>query len=92
MLDGKTLISEVNKLLNVEISEEDVDTIGGWLLTEKYDIAVGETLTFGPYVFTVKAFDGRQIKRIEVLKKDEENRLKKDEETRLDTPYEASGS
>lgn len=92
LLDGKTLISEVNKLLHVEISEEDVDTIGGWLLTEKYDIAVGETLTFGPYVFAVKAFDGRQIKRIEVLKKDEENSFKKDEEARFDPPYEASGS
>ncbi|MFS0786015.1 hemolysin family protein [Shouchella sp. 1P09AA] len=68
LLDGKTLISDVNKLLHVELNEDEVDTIGGWVLTEKYDIEVGETMIFDDYAFTVKAFDGHQIKLVEVLK------------------------
>ncbi|WP_099304988.1 hemolysin family protein [Bacillus sp. Marseille-P3800] len=68
LLDGKTLISDVNKLLHVELNEDEVDTIGGWVLTEKYDIEVGETMTFADYAFTVKAFDGHQIKLVEVIK------------------------
>lgn len=75
LLDGKTLISDVNKLLNIELSEEEVDTIGGWVLTEKYDIEVGGMMIFGKYQFTVKAFDGHQIKLIEVLKNEQEDSL-----------------
>ncbi|WP_078395220.1 hemolysin family protein [Shouchella patagoniensis] len=75
LLDGKTLISDVNKLLNIELSEEEVDTIGGWVLTEKYDIEVGGMMIFGKYQFTVKAFDGYQIKLIEVLKNEQEDSL-----------------
>lgn len=72
LLDGKTLISDVNKLLHVELNEDEVDTIGGWVLTEKYDIEVGETMIFNDYAFTVKAFDGHQIKLVEVLKRSDE--------------------
>ncbi|WP_059105812.1 hemolysin family protein [Shouchella shacheensis] len=72
LLDGKTLITDVNKLLHVNIDEDDVDTIGGWALTEKYDVTVGEEMYVGHFRFTVKAFDGHQIKLIEVLKQEEE--------------------
>ncbi|GAF15527.1 LOW QUALITY PROTEIN: hemolysin [Bacillus sp. JCM 19045] len=84
LLDGKTLISDVNKLLKIQLSEEEVDTIGGWVLTEKYDIEVGEVMIFDGYQFTVKTFDGHQIKLVEVLKNAEEDSF--------EDQYQASGS
>ncbi|TSB45210.1 hemolysin family protein [Alkalicoccobacillus porphyridii] len=68
IIEGKTLISDVNKLLHLELDETDVDTIGGWLLTEKYDIAVNEAMEYDQFTFTVIEFDNHQVKRIEIMK------------------------
>lgn len=35
-MDGKALIEEVNDLLDIAIENEDIDTIAGWLLTQKW--------------------------------------------------------
>ncbi|WZX99550.1 hemolysin family protein [Bacillus sp. FSL W7-1360] len=67
IIDGKTLITDVNDLLHISIDEDDADTIGGWMLTEKYDIVVDECISFDGFDFIVKMFDGNQIKQIEVL-------------------------
>lgn len=75
ILDGKTLISDVNNLLNIELDETDVDTIGGWLLTEKYDIAVNEALEYHPYTFTALEFDNHHVKRIEIIKNHTDSQL-----------------
>jgi CBS domain containing-hemolysin-like protein len=66
LLDGKVLISEVNDMFGLEIDDEDVDTIGGWVLTEKYDLNQGDTIIFGDYQFLVKELDGHHVRWIEV--------------------------
>ena len=38
MLDGKVLIDQVNELLGIHLENDEVDTIGGWFLTQKYDV------------------------------------------------------
>lgn len=38
ILDGKVLIDQVNDLLGIHLENEEVDTIGGWFLTQKYDV------------------------------------------------------
>ncbi|GAA3329228.1 hypothetical protein GCM10020331_076430 [Ectobacillus funiculus] len=35
IVDGKVLISDVNDLFGIHITDEDVDTIGGWVMTQK---------------------------------------------------------
>ncbi|KYD12932.1 hypothetical protein B4168_2816 [Anoxybacillus flavithermus] len=79
IVDGKVLISEVNDLFGLSIDDDDVDTIGGWILTKHYDIKVGDSVEIDNYLFTVKEMDGHHVKTVEILKQE------KEEETQDDT-------
>lgn len=64
IVDGKVLISEINDLFGLEIDDTDVDTIGGWMLTERYNIRPGEQIDCGDYTFTVIQLDGHHVKKL----------------------------
>jgi CBS domain containing-hemolysin-like protein len=66
IIDGKVLISEINELLNLKICDEELDTIGGWILSEDLDAQEGTVVRNEDYHFIVKEIDGHQIKEIEV--------------------------
>lgn len=68
IFDGKLLISEANDLLGTSLEEEDVDTIGGWFLTQKFDINKGDTIEKDGFTFQIKENDGHHILYIEVKK------------------------
>ncbi|GLB58752.1 hemolysin family protein [Cytobacillus sp. NCCP-133] len=68
ILDAKLLISEANDLLHTHLSEEDVDTIGGWILTQKYDVVQGDVVEEEGYKFIIKEIEGHHISYIEVIK------------------------
>lgn len=68
ILDGKLLISEVNDLLGISLEEEDMDTIAGWFLTQKFDINKGDTIEKDGFTFQIKENDGHHILYIEVKK------------------------
>ncbi|PES77488.1 hypothetical protein CN327_22735 [Bacillus cereus] len=71
ILEGKVLVSEVNALLGLTIDDDDVDTIGGWILTKNIEIVEGDTIEIENYKFCVKELDGHYIKRLEVTKPSE---------------------
>ncbi len=81
LFDAKVLISQVNDLLGTDIDDEDIDTIGGWILTENYEAKQGDTLEFGTYSFIIKEMEEHHIRYVEVLKKNESNYLALEEET-----------
>lgn len=68
LLDGKVLIYEVNNLLGLNIDDTDVDTIGGWMLTENIDIQQGESIILDGYEFFAKEMEGHLIRVIEIFK------------------------
>jgi CBS domain containing-hemolysin-like protein len=68
IIDAKVLVSEVNDLLGLEIDDEDVDTIGGWALTENYDVKEGDTLHIGSFSFKILDMEEHHIKYLEVKK------------------------
>jgi len=68
ILDGKVLISEVNDLLGTTLDEEDVDTIGGWFLTQKFDVHKGDFIENDGFVFKINEIEGHHILYIEVHK------------------------
>lgn len=70
IVDGKVLISDVNDLFGLHIDDEDVDTIGGWVMTQNHEIQPGQILEEGGYEFKVLDKDAHQIKRIEIRKQD----------------------
>ncbi|MFB3161727.1 hemolysin family protein [Neobacillus sp. 179-J 1A1 HS] len=68
VVDGKVLIDEVNDLFGLDIQEEEMDTIGGWVLSEKMDVVEGDKLQYGDYEFKVLEVDGYHIKSLEIVK------------------------
>ncbi|WP_144567385.1 hemolysin family protein [Neobacillus bataviensis] len=68
IIDSKVLVSEINDLLGVEIDDEDVDTIGGWILTENYEAKEGDIIHHDSYTFKILDMDEHHIKYIEVTK------------------------
>ncbi|WP_419882709.1 hemolysin family protein [Peribacillus sp. B-H-3] len=68
ILDAKVLIGDVNDLLGVELPQQDIDTLGGWMLTGRYEIVTGDTIEYEGYAFTVKEMDGHHILYIEAKK------------------------
>ncbi|MEH7123613.1 hemolysin family protein [Bacillus sp. JJ1773] len=71
IIDSKMLVSEVSDLLNVDINDEDVDTIGGWILTENYEAKQGDVIELDSYVFKIIDMEDHHIKYIEVKKLNE---------------------
>ena len=69
LFDAKVLIRDVNDLLGIHLEEEDIDTIGGWVLTENYDVHTGDALEREGYIFKVTEMEDHAIKYIEVSRK-----------------------
>ncbi|MFD6440526.1 hemolysin family protein [Peribacillus sp. NPDC060186] len=68
IIDAKVLVSEVNDLLGLDINDQDIDTMGGWILTENYEAKQGDILTYGPYNFRIKEMEDHHICYIEIYK------------------------
>ncbi|MGD6818844.1 hemolysin family protein [Metabacillus sp. 113a] len=64
--DGKILLEEMNDLLGTELEEEEVDTLGGWILTRKIDVQQGDSISQDSLTFLVMEMDGHHIKLIEI--------------------------
>jgi CBS domain containing-hemolysin-like protein len=66
IIDSKVLVSEVNDLLGTGINDEDIDTIGGWILTENYEAKQGDMIEYENYRFKILDMEEHHIKYIEV--------------------------
>lgn len=79
ILDAKLLVEEVNDMLGIEITDEDVDTIGGWFLTQRFDAVEGDSYDFQGYEFKIKESDGHHILYLEVTKLPEEEKTSEED-------------
>ena len=68
ILDAKLLIEDVNYLLGTNISNDEIDTIGGWFLTQSFDAQVGNEIEYNGYIFKVHESDDHHIHYLEVEK------------------------
>lgn len=69
VFNGKVLVRDVNTLMGTNIETNEVDTIGGWILSQKIDVKLNEALVYNDFEFTVRELDGRNIQTIEVVNK-----------------------
>jgi CBS domain containing-hemolysin-like protein len=69
ILDAKLSINDVNHLLGTNFSDEEIDTIGGWFLTQNFDATLGTEIEAENYIFKVNKIDGHHIQYLEVKKK-----------------------
>lgn len=68
IIEGKVLISEINDLFSLDIDDADVDTIGGWILTENFDVQEGDTIKIKNYTLKILKIEGHYIKSIELTR------------------------
>lgn len=65
MLNGLTLISEVNVYFNLALVDENYDTIGGYVMGRLDRMArVGDTVEAGPVRLRVEAMEGKRISKV----------------------------
>ncbi|WP_408007832.1 hemolysin family protein [Pseudalkalibacillus sp. A8] len=77
IVDGKVLLSDLNEDLGTDIDNSEIDTIGGWFLSEEVDAEKGTTIEKDGYKFIVMENEGHQIKELKI-KKDETQENKKE--------------
>lgn len=68
LLNAKLLISDVNSLLGTDLSDAEVDTLGGWFLTQNIDAEPESAIEYDGYSFKVKDINSHHILFIEVKK------------------------
>ncbi len=68
LFNAKVLVGEVNDTLGTNLSEEEIDTIGGWFLTQNFDAKAGDSIEEEGYLFTVKEIVDHHILIIEAKK------------------------
>ncbi|ETI70003.1 hemolysin family protein [Neobacillus vireti] len=71
IIDAKVAIREVNQLLGTHLTDEEVDTIGGWFLTQDptVQLGAGAVVEAEEYSFKVHEADGYHIMYLEVIKR-----------------------
>ncbi|MBY6272900.1 MAG: HlyC/CorC family transporter [Caldibacillus debilis] len=68
IIDAKMRVTDINDLLGIHIDDEDVDTIGGWILTENFEAKQGDVVSFEKYNFKIIEMEDHHIRYIEVTK------------------------
>jgi CBS domain containing-hemolysin-like protein len=69
IIDAKVAIHTVNELLDIELSAEGIDTLGGWFLTKRSPrVAIDAAVEAEGYEFKVMESEGYHIKYVEVKK------------------------
>ena len=67
LIDGKALIRDVNRAIDLDLPEKDVRTIGGLILRQLQRIPeLGETVTVGKVRLQVVSLRGRRIEKVRV--------------------------
>jgi CBS domain containing-hemolysin-like protein len=83
-VDGKMGIGEVNEILDVELPDEEWDTVGGLMLGLMGSIPdEGETVDFQSLSFTAEKVNGRRIVKIRIERREEPEEAA---ETEVTTP------
>lgn len=67
-VSGKLLLDEVNQLLDLDMEDEDVDTIGGWFMANNDEIEVGSQVRYENCIFTATEINNHQIVRLDIVK------------------------
>lgn len=65
IIDGKVVIDDINKLLDISIEDENIDTIGGWVYSQLSSYPkVNDKVIFDNYEFSVLKCDRKRISKI----------------------------
>jgi magnesium and cobalt exporter, CNNM family len=67
LVDGGTPVEDVNELLDLQLPDEDWDTVGGFIFgTLEHVPEVGESVVHEGWRFTVDEIEGRRVKLVRI--------------------------
>jgi len=66
VVDGKVLIYEINNMLGLSIDDEDIDTLGGWILTQNMESKQGDKILYEGFEFHILDMEGHLIRSVEI--------------------------
>jgi putative hemolysin len=69
-VDGSMSLNDFNDLLDVEVSTEESDTLGGFVFTQLGRVPeVGEQIEYQALMMRVESIEGRRIRKVRVIRK-----------------------
>lgn len=69
-VDGSISLNDFNNLLDVEVSTEESDTLGGFVFTQLGRVPeVGEQIEYESLMMRVESIEGRRIRKVRVIRK-----------------------
>ncbi|MEK0315855.1 hemolysin family protein [Cohnella sp. 56] len=73
VVDGKTLVDEVNRLFEVELPSDEVNTIGGWLFAMQPDLPKNVPWIYEDenLAFIIRDKDRNRIRKLEIARRQE---------------------
>ncbi|MBW7477787.1 hemolysin family protein [Paenibacillus oenotherae] len=80
-VEGRTLIEDINTMFHLEIEDDDVDSIGGWLFTRLEGNPVkGKKIEYDNYIFEIAESARLRVLRVDIYKRKPVLELVKDPE------------
>jgi CBS domain containing-hemolysin-like protein len=71
IVDGRMLIEDLNEMMHLELEDDEVDSIGGWLFTKLEGVpAKGQKVVHGSYIFEVAEVKRLRILRVSIYRAD----------------------
>ncbi|MCF3943219.1 hemolysin family protein [Oceanobacillus alkalisoli] len=68
IVSGKLHLEDVKQILGIELDDDEVDTIGGWMFTTNLDAQEGVIIEYKDHRFVIEEMDGYQIKKVKIIK------------------------
>lgn len=68
IVSGKLHLDDLNEILDIELVDDEVDTIGGWMFTSNLDAQEGVIIEYEHHKFIIEEMDGYQIKKVKIIK------------------------
>lgn len=73
IVDGKVFINRVNDILNIELNDDELDTIGGWLYGQRPDLPIGAVYEFENLTIRVLRRGVRRYRKLEITRHSVDN-------------------
>ncbi|AHV97356.1 2-oxo acid dehydrogenase, lipoyl-binding site protein [Paenibacillus sabinae T27] len=66
MVDGKVSLPELRLLTGVDLEDEEVTTIGGWVYSHLEEPAVGKEIVHGQDTFIIREMNRHRVRKVEI--------------------------
>lgn len=67
VVSGKLQLEDLNKMLGINLENDNVETVGGWIFAKNLEAKEGSSIVHDGYKFIVDEMDKYQVKRVKIV-------------------------